>query len=102
LAANRFSRDRISKIQDVLGAPALTAGAKDMLRIPIIELYETAEYRNEDETDRSLALISNSLREEPHSPREGSGPLRTSIAVIRAYAKNFCNIPPFCTGRHHE
>ena len=53
-------------------------------------------------TDQSLHLVAESLREEPHSRSEGHGRVRTSIAVIRAYAKNFCNIPPFCSGRSHE
>lgn len=78
------------------------ADAGRRLRIPIVELFEAAEYRDGEQADRSIARIVGSLREEPHSLIEGYGPLRTSIAVIRAFAINFCNIPPFCSGKEYE
>jgi hypothetical protein len=100
--AKIFVRDRLQTIELEPNAPALTQGAKEMLRIPITELFENEAYRNGEEVDKSLSRIVGSLREEPHSRSEGYGPLRTSIAVIRAYAKNFCNIPPFCSGKEYE
>ena len=100
--AKIFVRKRLETIELQPNAPALTQGAKEMLRIPIAELFENEAYRNGEQIDESLSRIVGSLREEPHSRSEGYGPLRTSIAVIRAYAKNFCNIPPFCSGREYE
>ena len=100
--AKVFVRKRLETIELEPDAPALTQGAKEMLRIPITELFESEAYRNGEEVDRSLSRIVASLREEPHSRSEGYGPLRTSIAVIRAYARNFCNIPPFCSGKEYE
>lgn len=100
--ARRFSNGRIARIERTPDAPVLTKGAKEMLRIPLLEVYELFQYRDEEEADRSFARIAESLREEPHSRREGRGRERTSIAVIRAYAKNFCNIPPLCSERDHE
>ena len=100
--ATRFSKDRLLRFQRIPNIPDLSWGAKELLRIPIIEAFESAEFHNAETTDESLRLVAESLREEPHSRSEGHGRLRTSIAVIRAYAENFCNIPPFCSGRNHE
>jgi hypothetical protein len=101
-AATRFYKDRLSRFQSIPDIPDLSWGAKELLRIPIIEAFESAEFHNAAATDQSLRIVAESLREEPHSQSEGHGSLRTSIAVIRAYARNFCNIPPFCSGRNHE
>lgn len=101
-AANRFARNRIAVFDKALNVVELSWGAREILRVPMIEAYESAEFHNSEQADRSLRLVAESLREEPHSRSEGYGRLRTSIAVIRAYAKNFCNIPPFCSGRSDE
>lgn len=100
--ANDFFKKRIERFEFAPNGPALTWAAKEMLRVPIIEAYETYGYRNAEEADRSVSRIVNSMREEPNSSREGYGPLRNSLSVIRAYAENFCNIPPFCSGKRHE
>lgn len=101
-ASHSFARRRIARIAKGPGAVELSWGARELLRVPLIETYESAEFRNAELADRSLHLLEESLRENPRTPSEGNGQIRTSIAVIRAFAKNFCNIPPFCSGRQYE
>lgn len=101
-ASHRFAGKRIALIAGAPDAVELSWGARELLRVPLIETYESAEFRDAELADYSLQLVAESLREEPRTPSEGHGRLRTSIAVIRAYAKNFCNIPPFCSGRQYE
>lgn len=98
-AAHRFARERISRVVKTPGAVELSWGARELLRVPLIETYESAGYRDTERADESLRLVAESLREQPSTPSEGQGRKRTSIAVIRAFANNFCNIPPFCSGK---
>ena len=100
--AKQFSMNRIARFRKLPDSVKLTPGAQALLRIPIEEAFELAEFRSAQDADSSLRLVAQSLREQPRSPSEGHGRVRTSIAVIRAYAKNFCNIPPFCTGDDNE
>ena len=79
----------------------LTSGARQLLRTPVAEAVEFSEEIDTDEIVSSVDRILASLEEEsPTTPREGTENSRTAIAVIRAFWKNFCNIPPFCAGRH--
>jgi hypothetical protein len=98
-APHRFAGKRIASIAKAPDAVELSWGAREMLRVPLIETYESAEFRDAELADRSLRLVAESLREKPRTPSEGHGQLRTSIAVIRAYAESFCKIPPFCSGK---
>jgi hypothetical protein len=79
------------------GRPTLSAGARQMLRVPIVESAEFTEKLNERQVIASLDKVLDSVAEEPISVAEGREYVRTSVAVIRALAKNFCNIPPFCS-----
>jgi hypothetical protein len=101
-ASHRFAGKRIALIAGTPGAVELSWGARELLRVPLIETYESAEFRDADLADHSLQLVAESLQEKPRTPSEGHGQLRTSVAVIRAFAKNFCNIPPFCSGKQYE
>jgi hypothetical protein len=100
--SHRFAGKRIASIAKAPNAVELSWGAREMLRVPFIETYESSEFRDAELADQSLRLVAESLRENPRSPSEGHGQLRTSVEVIRAYAKNFCNIPPFCSGKQYE
>jgi hypothetical protein len=77
----------------------LTGGAKQLLRIPVVETAELMDGFDPDQVDRSLTKILATLQEDPAALNEGQAQTRTSVAVIRAWWKNFCNIPPFCSGR---
>lgn len=78
----------------------LTSGARQLLRTPVAEAIEFTERLDRNEISDSLAKILETLTASPKAPSEGTATTRTAIAVIRAYWRNFCNIPPFCAGRH--
>jgi len=83
----------------------LTDAARAMLAIPLAELEDLGLRLEPREFNKSLGLIFSTLRESEPAPFERQGePYRskrryTSIAVIRAFAERFCNIPPFCSRR---
>jgi hypothetical protein len=83
----------------------LTAGARDMLLIPIFEAqaqgrfgppFGPIEFLGREV--ESLEVILRTTSEDP-SLYDREGRTRSSLSVIRAFWKNFCNIPPFCDGR---
>jgi hypothetical protein len=78
----------------------LTSGARQLLRTPVAEAIEFTERFDRNEISDSLAKLFETLTSPPEIPSEGTARSRTAIAVIRAYWRNFCNIPPFCAGRH--
>lgn len=77
----------------------LTWGARQMLTIPVIEVLERRGDVLWDEVDRSIqTLVATIARETPPEELEvfgGGG----SVSVIRAFARRFCSIPPFCSRR---
>jgi hypothetical protein len=83
-------------------APKLSAGARQMLRIPVVEAAQASNRLDVVEVSRSLDTVLDSLTEPPRSPVEGTDRGRSSIAVIRAFWKNFCHIPPFCSGEEQR
>jgi len=85
---------RIDRYQDRFGV-RLTPGARQMLLIPVVEAYERGDSPDLETVDRSINTIFSTLREE--SPRL-PGEQGRAISVIRAFWRNFCNIPPFCSG----
>ena len=76
----------------------LSTGARNLLRIPVVEVAEFASQFNPEQTINSLDRVFTTLIDEPLAATEGTARVRTSIAVIRAFSKNFCRIPPFCSG----
>lgn len=79
-----------------MDGPHLTRGAREMLRIPVIEVAGLNQEFDEAQVSESLDRVLASMREPPRSRAEGEGRSRTSVAVIRAFSKNYCSIPPFC------
>jgi hypothetical protein len=81
----------------------LTSGARDMLLIP---LSESGRRRGPPGLDfrfgpeyESLQVILRTMREDPSLEDRETRDVRSSLSVIRAFWRNFCNIPPFCDGR---
>jgi hypothetical protein len=97
--ARDFASNRIRIFESVPTNPKLSGPARELLRIPLAETTSRSGKLNQEQADESLGLILDSMRETPISDIEGDGKIRTSVAVIRAFAKNFCNIPPFCSGK---
>jgi hypothetical protein len=54
------------------------------------------------EVEKSLRVIFKALAENPderdqnRETRDRKGWFRSSLSVIRAFAEEFCDIPPFC------
>ena len=65
---------------------------------PLSEVTSRLGQFDEEQADASPGRILGSMKESPASGIEGDEKVRTSLSVIRAFAKNFCNIPPFCSG----
>ena len=76
----------------------LSAGARQMLVIPVLETIEMGERFDWGEVQGSISKIVQSIAEEGQ-PREGRSigeRFRNSLAVIRAFHLRYCSIPPFC------
>lgn len=97
--AREFATYRISLFEKIPGNPHLSGPARNMLRIPLSEVADRTGHFNEDQAARSISRILDSLKKGPSSQIEGDGKRKTSVAVIRGFAENFCNIPPFCSGK---
>ena len=97
--AGAIVTSRIRLFERTKGRPTLSKGAHQILRVPVIESVEFTEIFDQDQVVASVDRILSAVAEEPISRAEGHDNLRTSVAVIRSFAKNFCNIPPFCSGK---
>ena len=98
--ARDFTNARIRTYERAQGL-TLSTGARQMLRAPIVETAEFANQFDPEQTDRALRTLLATLKDEaPVTYAEGNSSMRTSVAVIRALWKNFCNIPPFCRGKN--
>jgi hypothetical protein len=93
--AQQFVNERLKTLERRYGL-VLSNGARQLLRVPVMETAELREEFDEGQTLATLDRIFTTLREEPNTSVEGVYEKRTSIAVIRALWKNFCRIPPFC------
>ena len=76
----------------------LTSGARQMLLIPIIEQYERGGEFSVGEVEESLSQLFTVMREDPSPVDSRNTNIRSSLSVIRAFWRRFCNIPPFCSG----
>lgn len=77
----------------------LTEGAIEMLSIPIFELVQQGRDINLKELEVSLEEIIRSVKEDPAEMDMQRKMIfkRSSLSVIRAFWRKFCNIPPFCS-----
>jgi len=76
----------------------LTWGARQMLIIPVAEALELRGEVDWRDVEGSIRDIVRTVAEEP-APEERDRSVRSSISVIRAFFRRFCNIPPFCSRR---
>ena len=93
---------RIRLFENTPNNPSLSNGARQFLRIPIVEAAEMEHRFDANQAASSLETVLTSLQAPPTNRTEGTGQTRTSVAVIRAFWKTFCRIPPFCSGRAQE
>jgi hypothetical protein len=96
--ARDFVSSQLRLFERLPNAPALSTGARQLLRIPVAESAEFTFRFDPEEASISLNRVLSTLSGPPVSRAEGTAEIRTSIAVIRAFRKNYCRIPPFCSG----
>jgi hypothetical protein len=96
--ARDFVASRVRAFERTANAPSLSTGARQLLRTPVVEVAEFALQFEPEQVSNSLERLFVSIAEPPINRAEGTAKFRTSIAVIRALWKNFCQIPPFCSG----
>ena len=96
--ARDFVSTRLRTLERGPSGLTLTTGARQLLRIPIAEVAEFTAQFEPEQTGRSLDRLFLTLTEPPTTQAEGTSETRTSVAVIRAFWRNFCRIPPFCSG----
>jgi hypothetical protein len=76
----------------------LTWGARQMFIIPIVGALELRADVDWRDVESSIRDIVRTVAEEP-APEERDRATRSSLSVIRAFFRRFCNIPPFCSRR---
>lgn len=79
----------------------LTPGAVEILFVPLIEVLDTREKLDQRVVAETLRALFNDIAKDA-DPRDLQVHRRSSLSVIRAYWKNFCNIPPFCAAPTRE
>lgn len=79
----------------------LTPGAVEILFVPLIEILDTRRELDQRVAAETLRRLFNDISRNP-DPRDTQARRRSSLSVIRAYWKNFCNIPPFCAATPQE
>jgi hypothetical protein len=90
----------------------LSNEAKQLLILPLIEVlkiedgrkdsfrYRNYKYYEFENWRKSIVLLMESIKYEParidRTEENYELSKRSSISVIKAFSKKFCNIPPFC------
>jgi hypothetical protein len=79
----------------------LTFGARQMLIIPVYEVIDSGRTIDWEQVNSSVRLIVQTAAEEvaPRGTASFGERIRNSVAVIAAFSRRFCNIPPFCAPR---
>ena len=72
----------------------LTPGAIEMIFVPLAEVLESGAKLDQRVVAETLRSTLDTVAKEPDA--RDTGQRRSSWSVIRAFWKNFCNIPPFC------
>jgi hypothetical protein len=73
----------------------LTPGAVEIIFVPLIEVLESGSSLDQRELAETLRTVLETVANEPDGRDKAAG-TRSSWSVIKAYWRNFCNIPPFC------
>ena len=73
----------------------LSAGALEVLLIPIVQLLEERKTFDENEIKGSLEHIFTTMKVDPIEGEKGLA-TRSAISAMKAVAVNWCRVPPFC------
>ena len=94
----RLLNDMITSAERGTGV-RLSPAAREMLIIPVAEQYSLRQEVPLEVVERSIVTIVSTIAEESVE-RFAPLPLQrptSSVSVIRAFWRRFCNIPPFCS-----
>jgi hypothetical protein len=74
----------------------LSWAAREMLIIPIAEQIEDGRSIEWEQVEASINKIVATMRESSLDSEMSRRGRHNAVAVIKAFYKRFCNIPPFC------
>jgi hypothetical protein len=75
----------------------LTWAARQMLAIPVQEQYvEGRQPISWSQVEESVRMLVRTTREDDSKASVSRRGETNAVGIIRAFFKNFCNIPPFC------
>ena len=74
----------------------LTWAARQLLVIPVVEAFELDKEVNWDDVSSSVSKVVATTTEDRNDKPSQRKP-SDSVAIIRAFHKRYCNIPPFCS-----
>jgi hypothetical protein len=74
----------------------LTPGAVELIFVPLIEVLTVSQSLDQADLDETFSKLLQTIETEP-DPRDQVKGVRSSLSVIRAFWRNFCNIPPLCS-----
>ncbi len=72
----------------------LTPGAVELLFVPLVELLDSGEKPSLDQVASTFKTLIHTMKDHP-SKRDKSGE-RSSLSVIKAFWKAWCDMPPLC------
>jgi hypothetical protein len=76
---------------------SFTPGAIELLFVPLVEILESGEKLDFLEVAESFKIVIGVMNKDPSKKeRKKKGLERSSLSVIKAFWKSWCNIPPFC------
>jgi hypothetical protein len=73
---------------------SLTPGAIELIFVPLVEILDRQQKLDFVTLSATLKVLVEEIAAEPDSRDPSSQ--RSSLSVIRAYWKRWCNIPPIC------
>jgi hypothetical protein len=73
----------------------LTAGAIEILLIPIVQVLEEGASPDMEEVSSSLNRIFLTMVNDPIEAEKGRA-TRSALSVLKSLAANSCKVPPFC------
>ena len=73
---------------------SLTPGAVELLFVPLIEVLESGDKLDFLQLTSTFQIVIQTMKEHPN--KKDKSEVRSSLSVIKAFWKAWCNIPPLC------
>ena len=79
---------------------SLSPGAIELLFVPFIEILESGKKLDFIQVTTTFEILIATMKEYPSNRENNRG--RSSLSVIKAFWKAWCNIPPICDETRNE